>query len=171
MAENYQWPLEVLTASDTNAKIIYQTSSNYHAEVIDFFATITLTSCQELPPMEKPEGVELMNENEISKAWNEATANADKKILTIEYVNAQNKVATSTELVIMRVSPSYTEYLIPYLSANRMIIMPKSCQIRASVRPINCGVLQGADKIEFRMIVREFIDKDINELAMQYLGD
>ncbi len=169
MAEDYKWPLESLTVADTSPKIIYQTL-DYNAEIIDFFATITLTSCRELPPIEKPEGVELMNEKEIQAAWNEATATADKKILTIEYVNSQNKSVAATEFIIMRISPSYTEYLIAYLSANRMIVMPKNCQIKASVRAVNCGVLQGSDKIDFRMVTREFNNKDIDQLATEYLG-
>ncbi|MFB2880870.1 hypothetical protein [Floridanema aerugineum] len=168
MPENYQWPLETLTSGD-GTKIVYQTLS-YNAEIIDFFVNITLTSCQEMPAMQKPEGIELMNEAEISKAWNEATADADKKILTIEYMNSQDKIATATEFIIMRVSPSYTEYLIPYLSANQMIVMGHNCKIRASIKPLNCGVLAGDDKIEFRMIVREFQSKDIDQLATQYLS-
>lgn len=170
MAENYGWVLESLTASETVPKIIYKTL-DFNAEIIDFFATITLSSCQEMPALEKPEGVELMNEREISKAWNDATASADKKILTIEYLNEQGKTMTATEFIIMRVTPSYAEYLIPYLSANKMIVMPKNCQIRASVRALNCGVLQGSDKIEFRMIVRQFTNKSIDELVTEHLGD
>lgn len=169
MSEQYKWPLETLTASDTTAKVIYQPPNGFNAEIIDFFCTVTLVSCNEIPPYTKPEGVELMNQREISIAWNETTTNANKKILVIEFINAEGKKAKSTEFTIMRVTPSYTDYLLTYLTNNKTLIVPNGCKIQASVRAYNCGVLQGADTIDFRLVVKEFKTLDIDELATKYL--
>lgn len=154
--EVYKWPFETLEAKDIQPKVIYQPTTGFNAEIIDFFCSITLTSCAEAPAYTKPEGVELMTEAEISSAWNEVTKNADKKILVLEFVNASNQKVKATEFTVMRVTPSYTDYLLSYLTNQKTLIVPDGCKIQASVRAYNCGVLQGSDVIDFRL-VRAFI--------------
>lgn len=161
---------KILTSSNNgNFLEIYTPSGNTNADIIDFFVTITLPSIEAIPQVLKPEGIELMSESEQDKAWQEATKDAPKKILKISYQTG-NEIIKATEFVIMRANPSYTENLIPYLTANNTLHIPNGCKILATVTDFGSGLLGSGDSLEFRLIGKEEYQPDIEFLADKYLG-
>lgn len=162
--------LKSLTSANNNTWLeLYKPGTGLSAEIRDFFVTISLKSIEELPEVGKPAGIEIMSESEIDAAWREATRNADKKILNISFKDRQGNIADATEFTIMRVTPSYTENCLVYLTAEPRLLLPEGCSILCKIKEFNSGFLAGEDKLSFRITAIESNNLDADTLAEKYL--